>query len=217
MPQRPRPKRGAPLTRGAIARAALALIDREGLEQLSMRSLGKALGVEAMALYHHYPNKAELLDGVMDLLLDELTVPLERSGSPQQRLRATIEELRQIALRHPHAFLLLATRRFRTPRSLEFYERLLAEFSASGLGPQASARFFRLLGGFALGAGLAEIGSRAQQPDAAPVILEKFSEPDRYPHVTAVVPHLRLAKLDGVFKFGLDVIFGAMGVALRKR
>jgi AcrR family transcriptional regulator len=58
-----------PLDRERIARAALALIDDQGIDQLSMRRLGAALGVEAMALYHYFRNKAELLDGVLDLVL----------------------------------------------------------------------------------------------------------------------------------------------------
>lgn len=214
MPKRSQPRRGAPLTREAIAHAALARIDALGLDALSMRSLGAALGVEGMALYHHYRNKAELLDDVLDLLLDEIEAALSGAGAPLQRLRRAFEEVRQLAIRHPHAFWLLPTRRFRTARALQFYERLLGDFRAAGFDAAQSARFFRLLAGFTSGAGLAEIGSRAQQPDAMPVILEKFDDSKRFPNVSAVVPHLRVAKLDGVFRFGLDVIFDAMKRAI---
>lgn len=219
MPARSRdvPRRAAPLTREAIARAALQRIDAEGLEALSMRGLGSALGVEAMALYHHYQNKAELLDDVLDLLLDEIERPLSGRGTPLQRLRRAFEEVRQMAIRHPHAFWLLPTRRFRTRRALDFYEHLLRAFREAGFAAAESARFFRLLGGFTTGAGLAEIGSRAQQPDATPIVLESFAEGERYPHVSEVVPHLRVAKLDAVFRFGLDVIFDAMERALKKK
>lgn len=198
------------LNKRLIAETALDLIDRVGLEELSMRQLGAALGVEAMALYHHFPNKGELLDGVQELLFEEI----ERSASPNlppmQRLRAMFEGSRQVAIGHPQAYLLVPTRRFRTRPMLEFYERLLQTFHDAGLDAEASARYFRVLAGFATGAALAEIGSRAQQPDATPVILEDFSDTRNFPRVSAVVPHLRVAKLGRIFDFGLDLIFKAM-------
>ncbi|HVY63668.1 MAG TPA: TetR/AcrR family transcriptional regulator [Gammaproteobacteria bacterium] len=202
--------RGATLTRRRIAEAALALIDGAGLEQLSMRRLGARLGVEAMAIYHHFRNKAELLDGVLELLLEELEPPTGARGTPLERLRRTFEATRAVAIRHPHAFLLLPTRRFNTDRALEYYERLLALFREAGFDAKLSARFFRLLAGYVTGAGLAEIGSRAQQRDATPSRLERFSDPKRFPLVTSVAPELRVANLDAIFQFGLDVIFAAM-------
>jgi len=67
-----------------------------------------------------------------------------------------------------------------------------------------------LLGYYATGAGLAEIASRAQEPDATPVKLEELADLQRFPHVAAVAPYLRVANLDPVFDFGLDVIFDAV-------
>src|SRR5260221_11987060 len=65
----------APLTRSRIAEAALAIVDRDGLDALSMRRLGAELGVEGMAIYRHFPNKAAVLAGVVDALLSELVIP----------------------------------------------------------------------------------------------------------------------------------------------
>jgi AcrR family transcriptional regulator len=203
-------KRRPPLDRRRIAVEALRIIDDEGLDRLSMRRLGAELGVEGMAIYHHFHNKAELLDGVLELLLEEMEPPPAASGTPLERLRATFESTRAVAIRHPHAFLLLPTRRFGTDKALEYYERLLALFREVGLDAKLAARFFRLLAGYVTGAGLAEIGSRAQQPDATPIRLERFADPDRFPLVTSIVPELRVANLDAVFAFGLDVIFAAL-------
>ena len=63
------------LTRRRILDAALALVDSEGLKALSMRRLGAALGVEAMSLYHHFPSKEELLDGLVATVLSEVPLP----------------------------------------------------------------------------------------------------------------------------------------------
>ncbi len=209
------PVRRGPLDRRTIAERALALIDTDGLEALSMRKLGTGLGVEAMALYHHFRNKAELLDGVLELLIEEAEPPVDPHQAPLARIRKCFENMRALAIAHPQAFLLLPTRRFRTQPVLEFYERLLQSFRDAGFDPAQSARFFRVLAGFVTGAGLAEIGSRARQPDATPVILETFSDPARFPRVTEVVPHLRVARLGAIFEFGLDLIFAAMERELR--
>ena len=206
-----------PLDRRRIAEEALRIIDADGLEQLSMRRLGAELGVEGMAIYHHFHNKAELLDGVLELLLEELEVPPDGSGTALERLRRLFETTRAVAIRHPHAFLLLPTRRFNTTRAFEYYERLLGLFRDAGFDVRESARFWRLLAGYVTGAGLAEIASRAQQANATPVKLETFSEPESFPLVTAIVPELRIGKLDALFAFGLDVIFDAMTARLRQR
>jgi len=202
--------RRSPLDRGSIAAAALELIDTEGLDNLSMRRLGAALGVEAMAIYHHFESKGELLDAIVDLFVEEVEPVLLQPGEPLARLRACFDAVRGIAITHPRAFWVLPARRFRTPRALQFYERLLRTFHEAGFDAAMSARFYRLAVGFAIGAGMAEIGSRAQQPDATPIILEDFHDPEHFPYVSQVVPHLRVANLDAIYAFGMDTIFNAM-------
>jgi AcrR family transcriptional regulator len=200
----------APLTRERIARAALQLIDAEGLEACSMRRLGSSLGVEAMALYHHFPAKGQLLDAVMDLLVDEMEMPARGTEPPLARLRRCIGSYRRIAIRHPRAFLLLAARRFNTERAFAMYEQILEAFADAGLNPAESARWFRLIGGFASGAGMAEVASRERTPDATPLQLEHAPERIAHPHVRAVAPHLRIQNLDAVFEFGLNLLFDAL-------
>ncbi|MCG3190119.1 MAG: hypothetical protein LKCHEGNO_02728 [Burkholderiaceae bacterium] len=185
------------------------MIDAEGLEQLSMRRLGTALGVEGMALYHHFASKGELLDAVLELLLEEMAPP-GGTMAPLDRLRKTFEACRRIAIRHPQSFLLVPTRRFTTEAQLDYYEKLLAIFGEAGFDAAQSATYFRVLAAFVTGASLAEIGSRAQQPDATPIRLETFDEPQRYPLVSAAVPHLRVSKLGAIFDVGMDLIFEAM-------
>lgn len=205
-----------PLTREGIIEAALGMIDADGLEALSMRRLGAELGVEGMALYHHFASKGELLDGVMERLLQEVKVPGPRAGGPLARLRRGIESYRGLAVRHPHAFPLMSQRRFNTDPAFEFYEGILALLAAAGLPPADAARYFRMLGYYANGAGLAEIASRALAADATPVRLEHGVDADRFPHLAAVAPHLRVAGLTRVFDAGLDVIFAAMEATIRE-
>ena len=207
--RRPAPR--APLQRDSIAAEALALIDAEGFEACSMRRLGTRLGVEAMALYHHLPSKGELLDAVQERLLAEIDLPARGALPPLQRLRRFAESYRACALRHPAAFVLLAARRFNTPAAFATYERVLEAFADLGLDAAASARWFRLVGGFVNGAGMAEVASRERVADATPLALERA--PDAlgdFPRVRAVAPHLGVKALDSIFGFGLDVLFAAL-------
>ncbi len=214
MPQAPGTKAQArpreALSPAAIADAALALIDAEGLENLSMRRLGAALGVEAMALYHHFASKGELLDAVQERLLGELDLPPRGSVPPLARLRRMIASYRAIAVRHPPAFLLLAARRFNTERAFAVYEAILEAFADLGLDAAQSARWFRLFGAFAGGAGLADVASRERVADATPLTLQRSPQSVPYPHVRAVAPHLTVERLDDVFEHGLDVLFDAL-------
>ena len=202
-----RPAARAPLTRESISRAALALIDEEGLDGLSMRQLGKAMGVEAMAIYHHFRDKGALLDAVMERLCEEIELPSRDAVAPIARLRRIFGSYRGIAIRHPRAFILLVNRRFNTEFLFALYERILEALADAGLTPELSARYFRMFGYYMNGAGMAEIASRGSQPDATPVQLEQFDRPAQYPHIAAVAPHLRVASLDAIYDFGMEMIF----------
>ena len=59
---RPRPG----LTPVLIVESAIALLDAEGADAFSMRKLGTHLGVDPMAVYHYFPNKTALFDGIVD-------------------------------------------------------------------------------------------------------------------------------------------------------
>src|SRR5919202_4302256 len=80
---------GGPLTRQRVLRAAMALADEHGLDWLSMRKLGQALGVEAMSLYHHVANKGDLIDGMIDLVFGEIELPADEDDwKTAMRIRA---------------------------------------------------------------------------------------------------------------------------------
>lgn len=181
-----------------------------------MRRLGAALGVEAMAIYHHFASKGELLDAIVDLFIEEVEPVLNTPAESLDQLRACFDAVRGIAITHPRAFWVLPARRFRTKQALRFYDRLLHTFHKAGFDAALSARYYRLAVGYAIGAGMAEIGSRAQQPDATPVVLEDFNDPEHFPFVSQVVPHLRVSNLDAVYKFGMDRIFEAMQRSLEE-
>src|SRR5690606_34084459 len=77
------------LTSERVRDEALRLIEAEGLEGFSTRKLGRALGVEAMAIYWYYPSKEALLDAVVDLLVSKLEPPAPPEGEREEEEAAS--------------------------------------------------------------------------------------------------------------------------------
>jgi AcrR family transcriptional regulator len=98
-----------PLTPERIYTAALDIVDSEGLDRLSMRKLGSALGVDPMAIYHHLPNKDALFHGMVAFVFSRLTRPTE-SGSWKARVRQWARSYRAIVVAHPNLVLEVVTR-----------------------------------------------------------------------------------------------------------
>src|SRR3954454_24006069 len=98
-----RSTRRDPLTRDRVLRAAVDVVDREGLGALSMRRLGQELGVEAMSLYRYVPSKADLLDGVYGAILADIVVPKKAAAEWRKTARAYARAFRKALVAHPNA------------------------------------------------------------------------------------------------------------------
>src|SRR5919204_2211828 len=103
----PAPKPRTPLTRDRVLHAAIELADEGGIESLTMRKLARALGVEAMSLYNHVANKGDLVDGIVDLVVDEIELPTEDDWDVA--IRAYAISAHTALLRHPWACSLAMT------------------------------------------------------------------------------------------------------------
>jgi AcrR family transcriptional regulator len=98
-----------PLSRERVLKAALALVDKDGVESLSMRNLAAKLSVEAMSLYKHVANKDAVLDGLVELILREMEIP--PVGTPwREAMRRRAWSVRHTILRHPWASVLIESR-----------------------------------------------------------------------------------------------------------
>src|SRR5215470_10646554 len=108
-----RPADPPALSRARICSEALALVDEEGLDALSMRRLGARLGVEAMSLYRHVRDKADLLDAIHAAVLGDLGT-VRSGGAAAGDWRALVAHmasaLRTTLLRHPNVLPLFGTR-----------------------------------------------------------------------------------------------------------
>ena len=120
------------LDRDTVLRAALAVVDSEGVEALSMRRLAADLAVTPMAIYNHVRGRAELLDGVADLVARRIETPSPRWGW-RRRLKALLLSTRRVCLAHPAAVTLLQDTRALTPALLAPTEAALEALDEAGL------------------------------------------------------------------------------------
>src|SRR3954452_19169043 len=115
----------APLSRERVLRAGLALADEQGIESLTMRKLGQAVGVEAMSLYNHVANKEDLLDGMIDLVFSEIELPSSR-GSWKTAMRRRALSVRSVLSGHRWAVGLMPSRTAPGPATLRHHDAVLA-------------------------------------------------------------------------------------------
>lgn len=174
----PQPARhGARLSRERIVDAAIALIDTEGVTALTMRRLGATLEVEAMSLYRYVNGREDLLEAVVDTLVGSVEVPsvgrLQPVDGWQAFLQVLAHEVRGLALQHPAAFPLIATRHPAAPwlrpplRSLRIVEAFLEGLHDRGLTDGQAVMAYRTFTSFLLGHLLLE--SAMQGAEMSPV------------------------------------------------
>jgi AcrR family transcriptional regulator len=193
-----------PLSRLRIAKAARAVVDREGLEALSMRRLGAELGVEGMAIYRHFPNKAAVLAGIVEVLLAELVIPPPSEVPWQTVFRDVSRAYRALLLRHPHAIPLLAALPLSDPAAARAAGAVMALLRAAGFDAQSALKTLATITSYVIGVAQWEVGTA---PFRAPGARESFAlPPDADPYLVELLPQLAVDDCDETFEFGLDVI-----------
>lgn len=140
-----------PLDRQRVLAAALALVDAEGLDALSMRRLGAELGVEAMSLYKHVANKDALLDGLVEQLWNEVGEETAAGADWADQLRSFARGIRRMMHRHPQAASLLFSRCALSTQLLEGFATMLDTLRDAGFDEATAARTVRSLCSYAMG------------------------------------------------------------------
>ncbi|MFG2693096.1 TetR/AcrR family transcriptional regulator [Kitasatospora sp. NPDC048407] len=200
----PRPRS---LTNDQIAAAALAVIDRDGLPALSMRTVATELDRRTMALYRYVEDREEVECLVVDLALGAV---LDRAAAeqptPRARVLALLELMREAVGAHP-GVLPLAIRHHRTCRpALRWRERLLEALTDAGLDGPARAAALHALVAYTIGALELEHQGAAPgpTPDAFPLLAAALATRDTTPAGPAFTAGARTV-LDGL---GLGLGFG---------
>ncbi|MEV6253900.1 TetR/AcrR family transcriptional regulator [Nocardia sp. NPDC051929] len=220
-----RPTRPARLTTVGIARAAVELADRDGLDGLTMRRLAGALGVATATLYRHFPDREALLASMAELALDEIPPPGTECGGWRPRLRHEAREEWRLYRRHPWMLPLLA--RVRPPLGpalLDVLERNFAALDHPGLTRQTGFAIYLALSGLVQGLALLWSSERADRlgdprdaaETAAPRELAELLDPALRP-----VLHRYFTGLDSTFEMDFDDLLATSvellldGVAVR--
>jgi AcrR family transcriptional regulator len=199
------------LSREGILAAALALADAEGIDALSMRRLGQALGVEAMSLYKHVSGKEDILDGIADLVMLEVDVPA-RDRPWREAVRGSAISAHRALLRHPWASAVLESRRNPGPARLGYLDAMVSVLRDAGFLLPDVARAFGAIDsqvyGFTLQV-LAMPFDVRESPDDVAAMAAEFG--DAYPGLRAMAD-LALSE-PGVpmdIEFGLDLILDGL-------
>jgi len=189
------PSERVPLSRERIINTAIAFVDEQGLRDLTMRRLGAELSVEAMSLYRYVPGREELLDGVVETIIGEMyddpDVITEPRDGWQDFLQRLAHGVRRVALAHPQAFPLVASRPTEAPwirpplRNLRWVELFIDGLISEGFSDEGAVAAYRGFTSFLLGHLLLEVSSLGADVGPLDVLDPSTGDPDlvRYPTV----------------------------------
>jgi AcrR family transcriptional regulator len=214
----PRP----PLTRERALSRAVALADAEGIAALSMRKLARALGVEAMSLYHHVASKDEILDGMMDMVFAEIELP-SAATEWKAAMRQRAQSARAAMTRHPWAIGLMGSRSAAGPATLRHHDAVLGCCRAAGFTVQMAAHAFSLIDSYVYGFVLQEVNlpfdDDSNLEEVVGEMMLPFSAAD-YPHLVELTAEYILQpgySYGNEFGYGLDVILDSLEAAAAAR
>jgi AcrR family transcriptional regulator len=208
-----------PLSRERILEAAVRLADEGGIESLSMRRLARELGVEAMSLYNHVANKSALVDGAVDLVLEEIELP--SSGAWDEAIRRCAISAHEAFLRHPWACALVLSpssggNGIDTPR-IRYMEWLLRRLREAGFSPELTYSAYHTLDSHILGFTLWQLGHIGAVRDAGESLADLARSfvrqlGDDFPYLAEHAEQHLAAGSDGAseFEFGLDLLLDGL-------
>jgi AcrR family transcriptional regulator len=203
-----------PLSRDRILRAALELADEGGIESLTMRKLGQTLGFEAMSLYNYVANKDDLIDGILDLVLDE-SEPPSPDGEWDAAIRSSAISVHRSLTRHPWACSLLMSPGHIRPARLRYMDSLLGRLREAGFSADATYHAYHVLDAHIYGFSLWQTNHtyNAVQVTDMVTAFEQMIPADVFPYLHehgeqhfADGPHREVS----AFEFGLDFILDGL-------
>ncbi len=214
----PRARR-EPLTRRRIVQSALRIMDEEGLAAVTMRRIGRDLGVEAMSLYNHVRDKDDILQAVCEEVLADFRVP--RVEGWTEAARAAAREYRRLLLAHPNVITLMTERKspVTNPDSLRAYEFALDIFRTAGLSTADAVMAFHAFGGYILGYVAMELGpmvggTQDEAHAAAQEQMARLVATADLPRIREALPYFADCDVEAQFEFGLDLLIGGISARI---
>lgn len=213
MPSSPSRK---PLSRERVLDAAMTVADRGGVDAITMRRVGRELGVEAMSLYHHVPNKDAILDGVVDRVFAAIELPRPADDDWREAMRTRARSARAVLARHHWALGLMDSRRAPGPATLRHHDAVLGVLRRAGFSLPMAAHAVSLLDSYVYGFVLQEASlpftTHDEVEEVAGAILEDLPA-DELPYLAEmIVDHALQPGYDHAAEFdhGLDLILDGL-------
>ncbi|MCX4096738.1 TetR/AcrR family transcriptional regulator C-terminal domain-containing protein [Nocardia sp. alder85J] len=215
-------RRRSPVTREAVLQAALEIVDRDGVEGMSMRRLADAVGRDPMVIYRHVSNKAAVLDGVAEIVFAQLSVD---AGAPDwtSQLRVVARDFRRLALTYPKVVPLLVTRPLATPLGLRSravlrpLEDMLALLTRAGFSGADALHVYRAFFGFLFGHILNELQEIVENPEETDGVLRLglYRLPiSEFPLLRELAPVLDAYDGTAELERGLDILLTGLAANL---
>ncbi|WP_438854420.1 TetR/AcrR family transcriptional regulator [Agromyces sp. M3QZ16-3] len=207
------------LNRDRVLHGALEFADREGIEPLTIRRLADHLGVKPMTIYHYVPNKEAIVDGMIDLVFDEIERP-PADGAWRAGIRSRAASLREVLRRHPWATPLMESRTNPGAATLGHHDAVLACWYRSGLPIELIAHGLAVVDAFVYGFALQEAAlpfgdHQGDLTDAAEEIILPLPTGE-HPHLVRFTQEYVLQPgydFGRSFDFGLDLILDGIEAA----
>lgn len=199
-----------------IFKAAIRVADRGGVEAITMRRVAQELGVEAMSLYHHVPNKEALLDGVVDAVFASIELPSGGVDDWRDAIRAPAASARAVLSQHRWALGLIDSRRNPGPATLRHHDAVLGVLRTAGFTLPMAAHAVSLVDSYINGFVLQEANLPVKTPDdlqqVADGILEHLPAGELPYLQEMIVDHALQPGYDysSEFTYGLDLILDAL-------
>jgi AcrR family transcriptional regulator len=194
------------LSADRVVEAAVRVADRGGLALVTMRNVGREVGVEAMSLYHHVAGKEALLDALADWVFAQVDLP--PPGTPwRPAMTVRAESARRVLAAHPWGLGLLESRRSPGPHLLRHHEAVLARLREDGFSVPQAAHAFSVIDAYVYGFVLTETSLPFGKDESAGDYVDSLGDalpPDRYPFLAELV-HEQVAGRD--YRYGDE--FGA--------
>ncbi|MEV4242061.1 TetR/AcrR family transcriptional regulator [Streptosporangium canum] len=202
--------------------AAIRVADRGGVEAITMRRVAQELGVEAMSLYHHVPNKDAILDGVVDMVFAAIELPSAECDDWRDAIRARASSARVVLSQHSWALGLMDSRRNPGPATLRHHDAVLGVLREAGFTLPMAAHAVSLIDSYIGGFVLQEANLPVTTPDDVEEVaggILKHLPADEYPHLAEmIVGHALRPGYDHTseFGYGLALILDALEARRRQ-
>lgn len=213
--------RRTPLSRQRVLQGAVRLADRVGVLGFTIRKLAEELDTKPMTIYHHVDGKEAILDGMIDVVFDEIDLPPTDLTWPEA-LRVRCTSAREVLARHPWATPLMESRSTPGPHTLAHHEAVLATLRSGGLSIPLTAHAYAILDSYVYGFALQEASLPIQaSDDLADLATSIFDQSTMaaYPHLAELTTqHVLQPGYDfgSSFDYGLEMLLDGLATAAER-